>query len=172
MKLETAPVGFLGFTNAKQASSGFGIAIFSLVRWKNSSLQARAVPPPLLAPGLGVDTYLIPLSSSNSSIASLCFLFSDCSQTSVRKHRSLERMAMSSASEDSLLQADLALYSVILGADSASTSLLHLLIVLLTGVLTAGFSLAGRCPVHTGIGELSSLSREDEELHIEMFPSS
>ena len=80
MKLDTFPDGFLGFTKAKQASRGFGIAIFSLVRWKNSSLQTRAVPPPLLAPGLGVDTYLIPFSSSNSSIASLCFLFSDCSQ--------------------------------------------------------------------------------------------
>ena len=79
---------------------------------------------------------------------------------------------MSSASEDSLLQADLALYSVILGADSASTSLLHLLIVLLTGVLTACFSLAGRYPVHTGIEEVSSLFREDEELQIEIFPSS
>ena len=84
---------------------------------------------------------------------------------------SVERIAMSSASEVSLLQADLALYSVILGAARASTSLLFLLIVLLTGVLSAGFSLAGRCPVHTGIGELSSLS-EDEELQKETFPSS
>ena len=109
MFLWDLPFGILGFTKAKQASKGFDTRMFSFDRVNLSWLQASATPPPLLAPGRGVDTYLIPLSSDIDSMHFWCLLFSFFSQTSVRMLMSVDLISMFSAMLSHLDQADLTL---------------------------------------------------------------
>ena len=145
------PVGFTGFSRAQHASTDLGISTLSLVMLNFVIGQARAVPPPLLAPGLGVEMYVIPFISSISSIAFICVLFSDFSQTSLRKHISVFLMLISSAKLSSLAQADRMLYNVMLGRESACTSLSSLFTTLLTALLLSPVGGGGRKPQSTGI---------------------
>ena len=123
----------MGLSRPHTTSSGLGIIMLSLDSEKFFSEAAMAVPPPLLAPGLGVEMYFIPFICKSSSSFSLCSLHSDFSQTSESRAKSMSLSWMSSARLSSLDQIDLMLYTVNEGRLWASSSLLSLRMVLMTG---------------------------------------
>ena len=110
-----------GFISANRHSSGLGTSTLSFDTWKFSGEYAIATPPPLLPPTLGVEIYLMPFISNISSMARWCLLLSFFSQTSVKKHKSVSLMLISSARLLILDQIDLMLYSETAGRDRACT---------------------------------------------------